>query len=118
MGLTVFGKAVRKARIDANVTLSSMAKSLGVSCSFLSGIETGRKKIPMKWVIKISKFFKEKNIEIANLQELMRISNNVIPIAGLPMKQKILLTHFAKLPMTKEQLAKFDALLKETNTHR
>ena len=53
MALTEFGKAVRKARIDANETLLSMAKEIGTSPAFLSGMETGRKKIPVEWVEKI-----------------------------------------------------------------
>ncbi|HHU6304271.1 TPA: helix-turn-helix domain-containing protein [Klebsiella pneumoniae] len=50
MALTDFGKAVRKARIDTGYTLLTMAKALGTTPAFLSGLETGTKKIPEKWV--------------------------------------------------------------------
>lgn len=44
MALTEFGKAVRKARIDTGYTLLTMAKALGTTSAFLSGLETGSKK--------------------------------------------------------------------------
>ena len=53
MKITEFGKAVRKARIDASVTLGDMAEALEVSPPFLSAMETGRKKISEDWVRKI-----------------------------------------------------------------
>lgn len=43
MALTEFGKAVRKARIDAGETLLSMAETIGASPAFLSGMETVKK---------------------------------------------------------------------------
>lgn len=39
MALTEFGKAVRKARIDAGETLLSMAETIGASPAFLSGMK-------------------------------------------------------------------------------
>ena len=53
MAITEFGKAVRKARIDAGVTLVGMADELGTTTSFLSAMEMGRKKIPASWVEKM-----------------------------------------------------------------
>ena len=45
MKLTEYGKLVRKARLDAEVTMLDMARSIGVAPSFLSGTEVGSKKI-------------------------------------------------------------------------
>ena len=65
MAITEFGKAVRKARIDANnVTLSSMATALQTTPSFLSALEMGRKKIPAEWVKKIESFFQQQGVSI------------------------------------------------------
>ncbi|AKU62951.1 DNA-binding protein [Aggregatibacter aphrophilus] len=115
MALTEFGKAVRKARIDANETLLSMAKEIGTSPAFLSGMETGRKKIPVEWVEKIVTFFKNKNVQTDDLQELAHISNDAIPVEGLPLQQQMLVAGFAKSAMTAEQLKKFAEFLKEIN---
>lgn len=52
--LTPFGKAVRKHRIDAGMTLRAMADVLGVSAAFLSAVETGRKPLPEGFVDRIA----------------------------------------------------------------
>ena len=44
--LTEFGKMCRKIRIDNNELLADMAEKVGVSASFLSAIENGKKNIP------------------------------------------------------------------------
>lgn len=44
--LTPFGKEVRKIRIDMNMKLMEMAEKLGVSPTFLTAVETGRKAVP------------------------------------------------------------------------
>ncbi|MDH2927335.1 helix-turn-helix domain-containing protein [Lonepinella koalarum] len=115
MALTEFGKAVRKARIDANETLLSMAKKIGTSPAFLSGMETGRKKISNEWIEKVVAFFNEKKVKIENLSELAHISNATIPVEGLPLKQQMLVAGFAKSAMTAEQLKKFANFLEEIN---
>lgn len=118
MALTEFGKAVRKARIDAGETLLSMASSIGTSPAFLSGMETGRKKVPIEWVEKIANFFKERNVQTDDLQELAHISNEAIPVEGLPLQQQMMVAGFAKSAMTAEQLKKFAELLKEIHSEK
>lgn len=116
MALTEFGKAIRKARIDADETLLSMSKAIGTSPSFLSGMETGRKKISEDWVEKIIAFFQKKGVKTEDLQELAYISNQAVPVEGLPLQQQMLVAGFAKSAMTAEQLQNFAKLLKEINT--
>ena len=58
MKITEFGKIVRKARLDVEVSLLSMAKELQVTSSFLSGMETGRKKITVDCVQKLKHFLR------------------------------------------------------------
>lgn len=52
--LTPFGKAMRKLRIDLDLTMFDVATSLGVSSAFLSAVETGKKPIPRGFVSKIA----------------------------------------------------------------
>lgn len=113
MALTAFGKAVRKARIDANETLVSMATAIGTSPAYLSGMETGRKKISVEWAVKITNFFRSRNVWVKDLQELAYISNNAVPVKGLPLQQQILVAKFARHTITDRQLKKFEELLKE-----
>ena len=91
MALTAFGKAVRKARIDAGETLLSMAQYFGVTPAFLSGMETGRKKVPAEWAGKIEAFFSERDVLVGDLQQLADVSNEKIPVDGLPLQQQMLL---------------------------
>ena len=118
MALTEFGKAVRKARIDSGETLLSMAETIGTSPAFLSGMETGRKKVPTEWVEKIANYFKDKNVQTEDLQELAHISNDAIPVEGLPLQQQMMVAGFAKSAMTAEQLTKFAELLKEIHSEK
>ncbi len=111
MALTEFGKAVRKARIDTGFTLLTMAEKLGTSPAFLSGMETGSKKIPDKWVNAIQSLFVEHGYEIPNLDLLANVSNETVSISGLPHQQQMLLGGFAKSEFTQEQLTAFAELL-------
>ena len=43
--LTPFGKTVRKMRIDLGLTLKSMAEAMGMTSSYLSAIETGKRAV-------------------------------------------------------------------------
>ena len=115
MALTEFGKAVRKARIEINETLLSMANALGTTDAYLSGMETGRKKISDSWVTKIQTFFKKKGVEISNLQELANVANEMVPVKGLSLQQQMLVAGFASSPFTPEQLKKFASLLEDIN---
>lgn len=115
MALTEFGKVVRKARIDADCTLLTMSNDLGTTPAYLSGLETGSKKISKKWVEKITNFFKTKNIELDNLQELANVSNDNVPLDDLPEQQKMLIAGFARSSWRAEELKKFAELLAEIN---
>ena len=47
--LTSLGKFLRKIRIDHGEVLKDMADKLGVTASFLSAVETGKKRMPSSW---------------------------------------------------------------------
>ena len=55
--LTEFGKLLRKIRIDRHELLKEMADQLKVSSSYLSAVETGKRRIPKDWVKQISKIY-------------------------------------------------------------
>lgn len=53
MELSPFGKFVRQRRVLLEMPLGTMARELGVSPSFLSSVETGRKSVPKDWLEKV-----------------------------------------------------------------
>ncbi len=112
MVLTDFGKTVRKARLDANETLASMAWSLGVSPAYLSALETGRKKIPDDWVHKITTFFKGRGINVEKLGVYADISNKSVSIANCDPDTQMLIAGFARSVLDAEILSKVNELAK------
>ncbi|WP_296228608.1 helix-turn-helix domain-containing protein [Ralstonia sp. UBA689] len=118
MALTEFGKTVRKARIDTGQTLLSMAQELGVTASFLSAMETGRKKISAEWVTRITGFFDLHGAPIPNLDTLAAASNEVVPVDGLPLQHQLLVAGFAKSPYSAEELKEIAAFLERVNSRK
>jgi len=55
--LTEFGQFLRKLRIDCDELLKDMAGVLGVTSSYLSAVETGKRNIPENWVEKICQHY-------------------------------------------------------------
>lgn len=118
MAITEFGKAVRKARIDANnVTLSSMATELSTTPSFLSAIEMGRKKIPIDWVGKIEQFFQQHGVNI-RLADLATAANKSVPIDGLSPAQQMLVAGLARVNLDEVEIENFQNLLASTKGFR
>lgn len=111
MALTEFGKAVRKARIDSNETLGTMADALGVSPGFLSSIETGRKKIPLDLMEKVRFFLSSHGISIPNLDALASVSNQSVSLEGLSPRHQMLVAGFARSTIDGETLEKMAELL-------
>lgn len=112
MTLTDFGKTVRKARIDTGETLLTMSSKLKTSPAFLSGIETGRKKIPNEWVVKIQVFFKSYGLNLENLEDQADVANKSVPIDGLDYQHQMLVAGFAKSDLSQEDLKKFAEMIK------
>lgn len=111
MKITEFGKVVRKARLDAEVSLLQMANELDVSSAFLSGMETGRKKITDEWVGKIKTFFASRNIPLLNLSEAADITNKTVSLEGLSPAHQMLVAGFARTSLSQEELENLKALL-------
>lgn len=99
-----FGKIVKKARIDADVTLSEMAKDLGVSPSFLSSMENAKKKISSIWVKNIQDYFRSKGVEVQNLDVYASVANDNIDMSGLSLDHKMLVSQFANSELSAEEL--------------
>jgi transcriptional regulator with XRE-family HTH domain len=94
--LTEFGKAVRKARIDAEVSLSEMADTLDTTAGFLSALETGRKKIPDQWVQKIGRYLDELGVGVPNLRQLADVANQNVSLEDMTPSRQMLVAGFAR----------------------
>ena len=55
--LTNLGRFLRKIRIDEGEILCDMANKLGVTASFLSAVENGKKRMPSAWNQKICELY-------------------------------------------------------------
>ena len=115
MSLTKFGEQVRDYRRQLGLTLSTMASALSTSPAFLSAMETGRSKIPMEWVEKISEYFAGKGLSVRSreLRAMACEDNESVSLEGLPQHHKMLIAGFANSDLTQEQLANFGRLLAE-----
>jgi transcriptional regulator with XRE-family HTH domain len=66
---TEFGKFLRKLRIDCGEIIQNMAGKLGVTASYLSAVETGKRNIPSSWIEEISNLYSlplEERNDLAN----------------------------------------------------
>lgn len=66
--ITAFGKALRTIRIEHDEILKDMADRLGVSTSFLSAVEIGKKNIPANWVPRIAELYNLSREEETSLE--------------------------------------------------
>ena len=78
--LTAFGRYVRKLRIDSGYLLKDMADFLGVTSSYLSAVEMGKRKIPIDWADKIIAFFDLKDNMIDELYSVIQESQQDIQL--------------------------------------
>lgn len=67
--ITELGKHLRKIRIDHGEILKNMADKLGVTSSFLSAVEIGKRNIPDGWIDNISQWYNLDQSETQALKE-------------------------------------------------
>lgn len=118
MKITEFGKVVRKARLDAGVSLLEMANELNVSSAFLSGMETGRKKVTKEWVSKIDGFFSEKNVDVSQLPVAADVSNKTVSLDGLSPAHQMLVAGFARTSLSHVEMENLKTLLTAANAKK
>ena len=69
MKVTEFGKFSRKLRIENDELLRDMANKLGVTASYLSAVEIGKRNIPKKWeniIVNAYQLDNSKALELSN----------------------------------------------------
>ena len=105
--LTSFGKELRKYRIDNDILLGEMASKIGVSASFLSSVETGKKKLTEKIINNIFSAYEIKDETKSIMSMCARntmASQNKITVYGRD-EDKELVAQFAReLPTTSDEI--------------
>lgn len=69
---TEFGKWLKMFRITLGIRLYDMGKTLGLSSSFLSSIETGKKNIPFDFVDKLKASYNFSDSQLDSLEQAVQ----------------------------------------------
>ena len=80
MKYTSFGELFRIYRIKNGETLNDASKLLGVTNSFVSAVELGKKKVPKKWSKIIAEHYNLNDKEIEELNEAINDSKSNIKV--------------------------------------
>lgn len=96
--LTQLGAFLRKLRIDRRELLRDMAARLGVSMSFLSSVENGKKNMPSEWIEKIPALYGLTDSQRADFDTSIAESEKGIALKfnGLSEENKRLSVAFAR----------------------
>lgn len=85
-----FGKELRKIRVDYEDSINDMAKKLGISMSYLSAIEAGKRNIPSDMVSKIISSYKlnKERSEILKQSEVESAKQIDIDLSTVSIEQR------------------------------
>lgn len=108
--LTNFGKALRKIRIEHEVTLGELGERLGCTASFISALETGKKAVPPNFLNDIAKELKlaiQEQIELTQAAAL-QVKEVSLGLSNRSDKAKELAVAFARRfeTMSEEEIAR------------
>lgn len=98
MKLTPFGETVRLLRMRHDVSMKSMAEAMGISSSYLSGIEYGEKTLADKYVDAALQFFRgvASDADLQSLRQAAERSKEVVNVADLQPDARSLVAAFAR----------------------
>lgn len=118
--ISKFGLYIREIREKENDSLRQMAIKLGISATFLSAMEVGRKQIPLEYVEKIKGIYDLTEEQVMELEDSIYETNERLPIELALMNdaQKDVSLMFARRIKTADEnlLRKLkEALLDEEN---
>ena len=115
--MTEVGKFLKKLRIDNNEILFTMAQKLGVTSSFLSAVELGKKKMPYEWNVKIRSVYHLTPSQEEELDAAIAASEKavIIDLEKASPDAKKTAVSFARSfeDLTDEQLESFTGFVKE-----
>jgi transcriptional regulator with XRE-family HTH domain len=77
---TNLGKFLRKIRIDNDEMLKDMADKLGVTSSFLSAVENGKRKMPGGWSAKICSLYQLTEAQISDFNKAIAQTEQTVKL--------------------------------------
>ncbi len=77
---TPLGKELRKLRIDSGERIFDLAEALGVTSSFISALELGKKSVPAGFVDKVAQHYQMDDKSVRRLRKLADVSAKMVPI--------------------------------------
>jgi len=77
---TMFGRMIRKYRIDLGVVLKDMSEAIGVSVAQVSAMELGKKSISSDVLEKLKDYFELDDVQFSKLQEVAALSQPNVKI--------------------------------------
>lgn len=78
--VTALGDYLRKLRISNREILKDMAERLGVTSSFLSAVENGKKKIPASWNEKLQQLYSLSQTDMEDLNKAIMESSDIVEL--------------------------------------
>lgn len=99
---TRFGKVFVLARAMAGINLSTMAKALGYTPSYLSNMEIGRFNVPPSCITAACEYFSKLGIQLnaTELKIFAEVSNNEVSLRkDLSQKQKLIVSVLGETPL-------------------
>lgn len=114
MATTALGKFLRKIRIDRDERLYDMAKHLGVSSAFLSGVENGHKKASTALINNIIDIYNLDAVQQEQLKDALSLSEHKIDISQFSLQKQEATLMFARKfdELTDEQIERIQKILK------
>lgn len=96
--LTSLGRFLRKLRIDNGEILKNMADKLGVTVSFLSAVENGKKHMPPAWNTRICTLYNLDDQQQATFSTAVAETENALEMDfdGVSMSNRVLAVSFAR----------------------
>ncbi|MBQ7188287.1 MAG: helix-turn-helix domain-containing protein [Kiritimatiellae bacterium] len=114
-GLTELGRFLRKLRIDRGELLRDMAKKLGVTVSFLSAVENGKRGMPSEWGNLLSNVYRLSPEQCGELDVAVAASEKGVALKfdGLSSTNRRLSAAFARKirSFTQEEQKKLEEIL-------
>lgn len=115
--LTLFGKAMRKLRIDKGITQGDLAEVIGIGGAMLSAVERGDRKMKPEILEKIIKYYELNDSKAAVLQADLADSEEsvVIYTKNKPHTEVEMVAMFARRfsSMSDDARHKIEAIIKE-----
>lgn len=96
--VTEFGKFLRKLRVDREEYQKDMSSKLGVTLSYLSAVELGKRGIPSDWCDKLKVLYDLTESEYTKIYNITIDSKSVlkIDVSNMSIENKCLLTTIAE----------------------